>query len=409
MHTGADWHIRPCHTHNGVVNQATHTTRSWRRVALAMFAAGWGANQFAPMLLVYRAERGLSEQLVTGMFAAYVGGLVPALLGAAWASAHKGKRPMVRISMVLMMLGSLLLFLGESQPWLLFAGRIVSGVGIGFVMGPGTAWIKELSDGTPLGTGARRSTIALTAGFATGPVASGFIAEFLGSPMQNPYVAHMALQLIAALVVWETPELDGGDHPTPSIRTVVDHVKQEWFWKVLGPSAPWVFGAATVAFAIVPSLVGPMPGLPRIFAAGLTAGLTLGTSVVIQPTVRRYAATDPGRIPPLGMAVTAFGMTLATIAAIVPHPAWLIPAGIVLGTAHGLLVVGSITIVEHNTPIHLMAATTAVVYCLTYIGFLAPYWVSMLSLFVPAWSVLAVGVLVALATANWLRLVRRLA
>lgn len=385
------------------------TQRSWFRVALAMFAAGWGANQFAPMLLVYQAERGLTEQMVTGMFAAYVGGLVPALLWAAWASAHRGKRPMVRVSMTLMMLGSLLLYMGDTQPWLLFVGRITSGIGIGFVMGPGTAWIKELSADKPLGTGARRSTVALTAGFATGPVISGFIAEFLPGPTLNPYVAHMVLQLVAALVAWETPELDAGDHPTPSARAVIDHVRGEWFWKILGPSAPWVFGAATVAFAIVPSLVGPMPGLPRIFAAGLTAGLTLGTSVLIQPTVRRSAATDPGRIPPLGMAVTALGMVIATGSAIIPHPAWLVPAAIVLGSAHGLLVVGSITIVEHHTPLHLMASTTAVVYCLTYIGFLAPYWVSMLSLFIPVWVVLAVGVLVAFATANWLRLVRRLA
>ena len=73
------------------------TPRTWRRVAAAMLAAGWGANQFAPMLLVYREQRGLSEQLVTGMFAAYVGGLVPALLAAAWVSQHTGKRPLVRV------------------------------------------------------------------------------------------------------------------------------------------------------------------------------------------------------------------------------------------------------------------------------------------------------------------------
>ncbi len=100
---------------------------------------------------------------------------------------------------------------------------------------------------------------------------------------------------------------------------------------------------------------------------------------------------------------------IATASAVFPHPAWLIPSAVVLGSAHGLLVVGSITIVEHHTPHHLMASTTAVVYCLTYIGFLAPYWVSMLSLVVPVWVVLAVGVLVAFATANWLRLVKRLA
>ena len=386
---------------------AAATPHTWTRVALAMLAAGWGANQFAPMLLVYRAERGLTEQLVTGMFAAYVGGLVPALLVAAWFSQHYGKRPMVRISAVLMLVGSVLLLLGADNPGLLFAGRIASGIGIGFVMAPGTAWVKELSSGAPVGTGARRSTVALTAGFAFGPIVAGVMAQWFPAPLQLPYAAHLVFQVIAALVVWRAPELDNSNNPTPSPRAAAAHLMHGWFLKLILPSAPWVFGAATVAFVVIPSLMGPVPGLPRVAAAGLTAGLTLGTSVLIQPSVRRYAAHDPGRTPPLGMAVLALGMLIATIAALLPNPAWLVPAALVLGSAHGLLMVGSITVVEHHTPAHLMAPTTAVVYSLTYIGFLAPYFVSLMSLVIPAWTVLAAGVGIALITLLWLWYVRR--
>ncbi|MHA6513350.1 MFS transporter [Tessaracoccus sp. Z1128] len=381
---------------------ATATPRTWRRVALAMLAAGWGANQFAPMLLVYRDERGLSEQLVTGMFAAYVGGLVPALLAAAWVSQHKGKRPLVRISSVLMLVGSLLLLLGADSPGLLFAGRIASGVGVGFVMAPGTAWVKELSAGLPLGTGARRSTVALTAGFAIGPMGSGVLAQWFPAPLQLAYAVHLIVQAVAAAIVWNAPELDTSDQPRPTVAAAARHVMHGWFWKLIVPSAPWVFGAATVAFAVTPALVGPVPGLPRVAAAGLTAGLTLGTSVMVQPSVRRYAQHDPGRTPPLGMAVLTLGMMIATAAALFPHPLWLMPAAVVLGAAHGLLMVGSITIVEHHTPQHLIAPTTAVAYSLTYIGFLAPYAVSTASMFIPAWTFLAAGVGIAILTTAWL-------
>lgn len=386
---------------------AAATPRTWRRVALAMLTAGWGANQFAPMLLVYRSERGLSEQLVTGMFAAYVGGLVPALLVAAWVSQHRGKRPMVRISMVLMLVGSVLLLLGPDSPALLFAGRIAQGIGVGFVMAPGTAWVKELSAGELLGTGARRSTVALTAGFAIGPVVAGVLAQWFPAPLQLTYAVHLVAQVVAAAVVWNAPELDTSDHPTPSVGAAAAHLMHGWFWKLIVPSAPWVFGAVTVAFAVTPALVGPVPGLPRVAAAGLTAGLTLGTSVLVQPTVRQYARHDPGRTPPLGMAVLAVGMVIATAAALFPHPAWLLPAAIVLGAANGLLMVGSITIVEHHTPANLMAPTTAVVYCLSYIGFLAPFVVSVASLVMPAWLFLAAGVGVALLTLAWLWFERR--
>lgn len=386
---------------------ATATPRTWRRVALAMLAAGWGANQFAPMLLVYRDERGLSEQLVTGMFAAYVGGLVPALLAAAWVSQHQGKRPLVRLSSVLMLVGSVLLLLGADSSWLLFAGRIASGIGVGFVMAPGTAWVKELSAGLPLGTGARRSTVALTAGFAIGPMVAGVLAQWFPAPLQLTYAVHLIAQAVAAAIVWNAPELDTSDQPTPTVAAAAQHLMHGWFWKLIVPSAPWVFGAATVAFAVTPALVGPVPGLPRVAAAGLTAGLTLGTSVMVQPSVRRYAHHDPGRTPPLGMAVLTLGMMIATAAALLPHPLWLVPAAVVLGAAHGLLMVGSVTIVEHHTPPHLMAPTTAVVYSLTYIGFLAPYAVSTASLFVPTWTFLAAGVGIAVLTLAWLWLERR--
>lgn len=383
------------------------TPRTWRRVAAAMLAAGWGANQFAPMLLVYREQRGLSQQLVTGIFAAYVGGLVPALLAAAWVSQRTGKRPLVRISSVLMLLGSVLLLLGADSPGLLFAGRIASGIGVGFVMAPGTAWVKELSAGLPLGTGARRSTVALTAGFAIGPMVAGVVAQWLPAPLHLTYAVHLIAQAVAAAIVWNVPELDTSDQSTPTVAAAAGHLMHGWFWKLIVPSAPWVFGAATVAFAVTPALVGPVPGLPRVAAAGLTAGLTLLTSVMVQPSVRRYAHHDPGRTPPLGMAVLTLGMVIATAAALFPHPLWLLPAAVVLGAAHGLLMVGSITIVEHHTPPHLMAPTAAIVYGLTYIGFLAPYAVSTASLFVPAWTFLAAGVGVAVLTTAWLWFERR--
>src|SRR5699024_12425080 len=53
---------------------------SWLRVALAVFAVGWGANQFAPLLYLYRTAQGLSQSEVTAMFSVYVVGLLPALL-----------------------------------------------------------------------------------------------------------------------------------------------------------------------------------------------------------------------------------------------------------------------------------------------------------------------------------------
>lgn len=377
------------------------------RLAMALTVVGWGANQFAPMLLAYRIERGLTEQLVTGLLAIYVGGLMPALLLAAWWSQHHGKRPMVRIAMVLMLIASALLLAGADSPALLLAGRVVGGIGVGFIMGPGTAWMKELSAEQPPGTGARRASLALTLGFAVGPIVSGVAAQWLPQPLHLPYVLHLVAQALAAAIVWNVAEADAGDHPTPSVRAVVDHLARAWFVKVVVPSAPWVFGAATVAFAVIPSVTGPLPGLPRIFAAGATAGLTLGTSVLLQPFMKRLATSHPDRVVAAGMAVVTVGMGLATAATLAPAWWWLPLVALVMGCAHGLVLVGSMTTVELNTPQHLMAPATAVVYCMTYIGFTAPFFVAVLATVGPTWLVLAAGAGIALVTAAWLAAVSR--
>lgn len=381
-------------------------TAPWRRLAFALVAAGWGANQFAPMLLVYRAERGLTEQAVTGMFAVYVAGLVPALLAAAWWSQRHGKRPMLRISTVLMLLGSFLLLAGADAPWLLTVGRIVGGVGIGFAMGPGTAWMKELSADELPGTGARRAALALTAGFALGPLTAGVAAQWLPAPLHLTYAVHLVVQAVATVLVWNVPEADRGDRPTPSVQAVARHVTGAWFIRTVLFTAPWVFGVASVSFAVMPSVLGPLPGLPRIAAAGAVAGLTLGTSVLLQPSMKRWASDHPGRVTATGLAVTVLGMGLATVASLNPAWWWLPLLAVILGAAHGFILVGCMTTVELNTPPELLAATTAVTYCLTYIGFLSPYIIAVLTTIGPAWLALAAGAGIAAVTVAWVATTR---
>jgi MFS family permease len=57
-----------------------------------MFAVGWGANQFSPMLIVYRHELNLSAAAVAGLFAIYAATLVPGLLIGGPASDRYGRR-----------------------------------------------------------------------------------------------------------------------------------------------------------------------------------------------------------------------------------------------------------------------------------------------------------------------------
>ena len=68
---------------------------AWVKIAFAMFAVGWGANQFSPMLIVYRHELGLGANVVAGLFLVYALTLIPGLLVGGPASDRFGRRPVV--------------------------------------------------------------------------------------------------------------------------------------------------------------------------------------------------------------------------------------------------------------------------------------------------------------------------
>lgn len=368
--------------------------RDWLRVALALTGLGWGANQFASLLAVYRTQDGASEQLVTGLFATYVAGLAPALLIAAWLSQHVGKRTVIRPALLLSVLSTLMLILGSENEWLLFAGRLAAGVAIGAAMGPGTAWLKELSTDAPTGTGARRATIALSSGFALGPLVAGAVAQWLPGPQVLPYVVHLIGMIGVVALAWGTPEADRSDHPTPSIRAVLVHLDAPWFWHALVPSAPWVFAAGTVSFLIAPSLVdSAWAGSPIL--VGVAAGVTLGTGVLIQPTVRRFGTAHSHVVLPLGMALATVGLALVTLLAVTGLAWLLLPVWLILGAAYGTTLVGGLGLVERRTPIPLMAPTNAVFYVLTYVGFIAPYWVALLTTWFTKPQILGAGAVLA--------------
>ena len=67
--------------------------RGWMAVAAVLVGAGWGSNQFTPMLLVYRDALGLSAGSLEAMFGVYALGLIPGLLLAGPLLGRQGAPP----------------------------------------------------------------------------------------------------------------------------------------------------------------------------------------------------------------------------------------------------------------------------------------------------------------------------
>jgi len=381
---------------------------AWLRPGAALFGAAWGSNQFTPMLLVYRQRLGLATGTLEAMFGVYALGLIPGLLIAGPVSDARGRRPVVLASAALSLAGTVSLMLAGDALTLLFAGRFLIGLGSGAAFGAGTAWLRELSR-PPFGdvddhAAARRGAVAMTVGFALGPLVSGLLAQWAPDPGVLPFLPHVALMLAVLALVPAAPEtvVRGG---AGAIARALPSLRHPRFVRVVVPMAPWVFAAPAVAFALLPSVVGAAHATDGIALTAVVAMVAAMAGVLIQPVARRLDANAAGnRAATLGLAVMVAGLTLAAYTAHA-HQAWLlVPSSTVLGIGYGLCLVAGLVEVQRLAHPQALAGLTAIFYVLTYLGFAAPYLLALAAHLTSYTTLLLITAALALVTALWVRL-----
>jgi MFS family permease len=362
---------------------SSNAKRAWIPVAAVLMGTGWGSNQFTPMLLVYSHSMGLSTGTLEALFGAYALGLIPGLLIAGPLSDAYGRRPVVIPAAGLSLVASLTLVAGAHTVALLFLGRLVAGVSAGAVFGAGTAWLRELSlppvGDAPPATAARRAAVAMTVGFAFGPLISGLVAQWAPDPRLTAYLPHIVLMVAVLAASGAAPETVAA---TPSRRLTlsVPGVRHPRFRRQVGPMAPWVFAAPAVAFALLPTVVGANHAADGVaLTAAITAMVALA-GVLIQPLARRLEAVAHGpNAGTVGLFVASTGLLLSAGAAQAREIWLLVPCGLVLGAAYGLILVAGLLEVQRLAEDGGLAGLTAAFYVLTYLGFSAPYLLSLAS------------------------------
>jgi MFS family permease len=349
----------------------------WVKIAFGMFAVGWGANQFSPMLIVYRHELRLGAGAVAGLFLVYALTLIPGLLVGGPVSDRFGRRPAVLPFVVLSPLATLLLVVGPRSLVLISAGRALAGLCSGVVFGSATAWVQELSHGT--GQSARRAALALTAGFGLGPVAAAVLAQWAPDPLVLPYLPHLIIGVVAAILVWRAPAgVPAAARPAagrePAAREPAGWppapVRTWRFWLTVAPASPMVFGSVALAIVVLPEDVTSARTLSAGFA-GLMTALAFSAGVGVQPLARWLGNPLAGVVAGLCCAAAGAGVGVAAVAAADRVLAGV--AAVLLGLAYGLCLVSGLRQAEQMAGPNQRGAVVACYYVLAYLGFAAPY------------------------------------
>jgi MFS family permease len=276
-------------------------------------------------------------------------------------------------------LGSVTLAVGDVLGFpALFAGRMLSGLAVGIAMAVGSAWIIELSkppfeDASP-GAGARRASICLSVGLALGPLFAGLLAALAPLPLVLAYVLHVALCLPALWAVQRhSVETRHDAAQEPIVHALkVPAAGHRRFVRVVVPMAPWIFGSAGIAYAIVPALVVDKLGSwALLYTAGLTV-LTLLCGVLVQPIARRLDDRSSARAVVVSMVLMAAGVFSAVATALTRSVVMAVLVAMLLGCAYGIAIVSGLLEIQRMADPDELAGISGVYYSLAYVGFLLP-------------------------------------
>ncbi|NLE79244.1 MAG: MFS transporter [Rhodococcus sp.] len=394
------------------------STKSWLLVALTMFTVAWGGNEFTPLLVMYRLDHGFSSVVVDTLLFAYVLGIVPALLLGGPLSDRLGRRPILLPAPAIGIVGSLFLAVGADSAVLLGVGRILCGIALGLGMAVGGSWVKELSsapwDPTAVdGAGARRAAMSLTAGFGLGAGVAGVLAQWGPLPDSSAYLVHIGLTVAAGIALWKAPETRGAQ-PAAERGRLWDDLKipsagHRRFLYVIVPLAPWVFGTAAAAYAVIPALMSEnSAGVPIAFSA-LLCVVGLGSGFLIQSLGRKIDTPANSRAVVVALLFVALGMAAAAVLAHNLTIPLALGASVILGFGYGMALVSGLQEIQRIAGPDDLAGLTAVFYSLTYLGFATPAVMAVLSETFPAvtytvmfvFGAVAALACLALVVVNW--------
>ncbi|MEO3821292.1 MFS transporter [Plantactinospora sp. B24E8] len=351
-------------------------SRTTHRVGFALVATAYGATMAAgsvptPLYVLYQHRNHFGTTMVSVVSAVYVVGVVVGLLLAGARADRVGRRTVLGVALVVQLLACLVFVLWPALSGILLA-RVLSGLSIGLLSGPATAYLIELHRAARPEAAREHAEIVATAanlgGIAAGPLLSGLLAEWAPAPLRLPFVSIGAVLALAALLVAVVPE---------TARPVV----RPWSRPLaLAPERRLLFLASClgglVAFAMFglfsalsPSFLAGTLGHTSHALAGLVAFLGLGAGAVAQLGLRRLpprrAMTTVVVLMPLGLGLVVGGVWAT---ALVPF----VLGGVLTGAGAGLLFRACLTTVVQLSPVERRAGTLATLFVTSYAGLAIP-------------------------------------
>jgi MFS family permease len=343
---------------------------AFRWTAFVLGVTAFSAAVSTPLYPVYAQRFGFSPGVLGLVFGAYTLGVLATLFFAAPRAERVGRRNLLSLGMLFVILSSVVFAFASNVLWLAI-GRVLAGLAVGATTSVATAAMADLEPERDQHHVARVAVAANFGAVALGVVLSGVAVQYAPDAIQSVYLMPVVMGLLGLAVIRATPETASalGQHGGPRVqRIAVPPDLRRPFWVAAGGLAA-CYSIYGLFAALIPSYVRGELLISSPLVAGGIVALMFGAAASIQlatAQLRDRRALLVG-FPLLLGALVALVLVLPREAG-----ALLAAVAVVLGAAVGLAYMGSVTLIDRLAPETKRGEVLAGFYCTGYLALAIP-------------------------------------
>jgi MFS family permease len=334
-------------------------------IALALMASGTPS----PLYETYRELWGFSPAVLTLVYATYAFGVLASLLVAGSVSDAVGRRPVLLVSLGVLM-GTTVLFMAAGSLAWLFVARGIQGVATGLALGAASAALLDLHPRRdPAGVGLTNGVIS-AAGMGAGVLVSAALVQLAPAPRVLPYVALLVLFAIAFAAALRMPEPVSERTRlslTPQRPSVPRSIRPTFLLAALGVFSSWSIGGLFLSLG--PQLSATLFHTSNHLVAGVGVFVLAASGAVSQLVLGR---TPPWTGATFGSVALAVGLLMIVTAAGEDSTALFLAGGVVAGAGFGAAFLGALRTVSAVIPPAHRAEVMSAVYVVAYASLSLP-------------------------------------
>jgi predicted MFS family arabinose efflux permease len=259
-----------------------------KKMLWVIFMMSTGTSFTSPLFPLYQEQYRLSSLQITILFAVYAVFLLPPLLIVGSRGNGWGLKRVLRISILLSILATLL-FMASQQAWLVYGARMLEGIAYGSFTGTAVAFLLKQTSKEKAGKAILLSGMAVSVGFGLGPALAGLIIEYLHlMPLRAPFWL-LTVLLLSAWVGLETLQDEDFQalkerrrEASASISLGVSNDIKPHFWSFSALPIFTLFTLNGTVLSLIPSFVKNVIHTSNLAVSGLLILLLMGGGTMMQ-------------------------------------------------------------------------------------------------------------------------------